>query len=225
MIAAADSGPRYMGRATMASVALHLLLALLVPVLAWTATSAPDVYTVSFTSITHITIALPRAARPVARPIPRVTPPPTSARVQPAPRPMPHAVIAPPRLPSAIVRAAPPVPRVVATASAAPLASTTPQVRMVASEQHADTGLMPFGALQPDPVLDPNVLSQLRSLRVHVTLTVTVGDDGRTQHVSFAPPLDDATEAQIQALLASASWDPAYCGGGLPCAGQAVITL
>jgi len=84
---------------------------------------------------------------------------------------------------------------------------------------------MPFGERETTPVLDPRVLHALRALAVHVTLEVTVGDDGRTRAIVFRPPLDPAVEAKIEALLANASWDPAYCGGGIPCTATATIAL
>lgn len=88
-------------------------------------------------------------------------------------------------------------------------------------------GVMPFGADLPEPVLDPRVRAELgRRLRaVHVTLIVDVGDDGRTKNVEFHPPLDARLQAEISALLAAANWDAAVCGGGIPCAGRATITL
>jgi hypothetical protein len=84
---------------------------------------------------------------------------------------------------------------------------------------------MPFGADEPDPVLDPKSLKQLQALGVHVTLVVTVGDDGKTKRVDFHPPLDPQIEAQVRALLVAANWDPAYCGGGIPCQKDTNITL
>ena len=89
---------------------------------------------------------------------------------------------------------------------------------------HAGGGFMPFGA-DADPVLDPKALGQLQALGLHVTLTVTVGDDGKTKSVNFHPPLDPQLEAQVRALLATANWDPAYCGGGVPCQKDTNITL
>ncbi|MGB9650580.1 MAG: hypothetical protein WCB01_02135, partial [Candidatus Cybelea sp.] len=84
---------------------------------------------------------------------------------------------------------------------------------------------LPFGAQQPDPVLDPDVRKQLDALGAHVTLIVTVGEDGRTENVSFRPPVDPQLETRIRSLLADASWDPAVCGGGVSCEAQATIKL
>jgi hypothetical protein len=93
-----------------------------------------------------------------------------------------------------------------------------------------ETRRQPVGGYEPlgvndMPVLDPAVRKALLALGVHVTLTITVDGNGHTKHVAFAPPLDPSVEQQIQALLAAASWDPAVCGGGMTCEGQATITL
>jgi hypothetical protein len=106
-----------------------------------------------------------------------------------------------------------------ATAPATVPQETTPDSQAVAG------GFMPFGADEPDPVLDPKAFKQLQALGVHVTLIVTVGDDGKTKNVAFHPPLDPQLEAQMRALLVAANWDPAYCGGGIPCQKDANITL
>ena len=75
------------------------------------------------------------------------------------------------------------------------------------------------------PVLDPQVRTKLDTLGAHVTVVVTVGDDGRTTNVVFQSPVDAALEAKIRALLADADWDPAVCGGGVACEAQATIKL
>jgi hypothetical protein len=110
--------------------------------------------------------------------------------------------------------------------AAAPDVTPSPVARTVASEGTRQTGgYLPFGAEQPVPVLDPNVLKQLGTLNVHVTLLVTVGDDGRTQNIEFQPPVDPQVESRIRSMLADASWDPAVCGGGVSCSGIATIKL
>jgi hypothetical protein len=86
-------------------------------------------------------------------------------------------------------------------------------------------GMLPLGVDEPSPVLDPAVLKALVALGVHVTLTVTVDENGHTKAVAFAPPLDAATEDQIRSMLASASWDPAVCGAGMACEADATIKL
>ncbi len=132
---------------------------------------------------------------------------------------------------------------------AAPLYAqiTTPQKPIAAAEQNAPAspqpavvggsrsvaggngdrgGVMPLGA-QQDPVLDPRVVAMLQQKvgSQHVTLSVTVGEDGRTMNVSFDPPLDAQTEHEIEAILAEADWDAAVCGGGVSCQGVATIRL
>ena len=74
-------------------------------------------------------------------------------------------------------------------------------------------------------MLDPGVRKQLETLGTHVTLVVTVGNDGRTESVTFDPRLDPALENRIRSLLADASWDPAVCGGGVACEATATIKL
>ncbi|HEY8313419.1 MAG TPA: hypothetical protein VIG51_04520 [Candidatus Baltobacteraceae bacterium] len=128
-----------------------------------------------------------------------------------------------------------PVARVpVSTTSEPPIqaASPDPQAtvaeRIVAADRgsHNTGGVMPFGADLKEPVLDPAVKMQLqRRFAVHVTLTVTVGDNGRTKRVVFAPPIDAQMERQIESLLADANWDAAVCGGGIACEATAVIKL
>jgi hypothetical protein len=107
----------------------------------------------------------------------------------------------------------------------APAPSTAPvAAQNDAASRQAAGGYMPLG-VNDTPVLDPSVRKSLRALGVHVTLTITVDNAGHTKHVTFAPPLDPDVQAQIQSILASASWDPAVCGGGMTCEGQATITL
>lgn len=124
-----------------------------------------------------------------------------------------------------------------APASSAPAASLVSQSKSTPIPESSDTrsvesngstdrgGVMPPGYYSP-PVLDPGVRSQIAKLAAaHVTLTVVVGEDGKTKSIAFAPPLDAATEDSIRSMLASAAWDPAVCGGGVSCEGTAVIRL
>jgi hypothetical protein len=86
-------------------------------------------------------------------------------------------------------------------------------------------GVLPFGAAQ-EPVLDPGVRAQLaKRVTVHVTLRVTVGEDGHTKHVVFDPPVDAQLEREIESILTDANWDAAVCGGGVSCEGVATIKL
>jgi len=222
-----------MERATLGSIAIHILAAISIPALAWTASGAP-VETVSFTHILRVQIVRPRAALPrprAAAPHYKVSPSMNFA----------HRVVLvkltqrrqATRAP--IATNAPAAPEVAAVAEAgdsnangdsAPASSPTPAMRAVASvdANHAG-GYLPFGAEQPVPVLDPSVRKELDGLGVHVTLIVTVGDDGRTTNVVFQPALDPQSESRIRSLLADASWDPAVCGGGVSCEAQATIKL
>lgn len=225
------------GRSMVASVALHGMVALWIPALIWLPSdSSAPVETISFVRVAHIQIAPQRQPKPAPKPVaPR-----ESVKI---------AIAAPIRVELARTtsrRKATPLPDTSfkdssapavadvpkpgtgnVTAEAAPPQPTAPPVtRAVASVAGRDTGgNMPFGAEQPDPVLDPNVLRQLAGLGVHVTILVTVGDDGRTKTVAFETPVDGQIESHIQALLADASWDPAVCGGGIACEGRATIKL
>src|ERR1700733_7101199 len=68
MMAAVAGAKVRMGRATLASVSLHVLVALMIPALAWTASTATPVETVSFSHILHIQIVPPqRAPHPAPR--------------------------------------------------------------------------------------------------------------------------------------------------------------
>ena len=224
-----------MGRATLVSVVIHVLAALAIPALAWTASSGAPVETVSFTRILHVTITPPRTPKPPPRAIaPRRQPKAAvnlAAKVRMATlAPHPHA-----SRENAIATNAPAAPAVgtiaragvgTADSNAVPDATPSPQVRAVASVgTHQSGGYLPFGAEQPDPVLDPGVRKQLDALGAHVTLVITVGEDGRTMNVSFDPPVDQELESRIRSMLADASWDPAVCGGGVACQGQATIKL
>ncbi|MBV9232469.1 MAG: hypothetical protein JO030_00385, partial [Candidatus Eremiobacteraeota bacterium] len=194
------------------------------------------VETISFTHILRIALTPPQPVKPSPRAVARhhsvhpritfVTSPHTVAV-------SPHRHASPAPMSPRAAPAAPAVGDVqragqgVASAGIAhPEVTPSPQARAVASVgTHHLSGYMPFGAQQPDPVLDPDVKKQLDALGVHVTLFVTVGDDGRTENVAFTPSLDPATESRIRSLLADASWDPAVCGGGVSCEGHATIKL
>ena len=223
-----------MGRATLASLGIHVLVALSIPALAWTASSGAPVETVSFTRILHIELTRPRPPQPPPRAVaPRKS-------IAPAVNFAHHvelAHLAPSRhaTPQRVAATEAPAAPLVATQQQAgegtapnAVVQTTPspETRAVASVgTHQAGGYLPFGAEQPDPVLDPGIRKQLDTFGVHVTLVVTVGEDGRTESVNFQPPVDPGIEARIRSLLADASWDPAVCGGGVSCEGQAIIKL
>jgi hypothetical protein len=224
-----------MGRATFTSVAIHVLIALSIPALAWTASTNAPVEIVSFTRIMHVEISHPRPPQPR----PRAEAPHKSAvRVvdfankRELAHTMPRSNSPSQRVASTQAAAAPAVAAVQhagegsAPATVVPQATPSPEARTVASVgNHQVGGYLPFGAEQPDPVLDPAVLKQLNSFGIHVTLVVTVDDDGKTESVLFQPPVDPQLETRIRSLLADATWDPAVCGGGVSCEGRAIIKL
>ncbi|HTX59437.1 MAG TPA: hypothetical protein VMH02_07115 [Verrucomicrobiae bacterium] len=233
----ATQTPSRLGRATLGSLLLHGLVVLCIPALAWTASTAPAVETVSFTQVTHIQVAPPHMhAQPQPRPqAPHLSlhPKVTLAAEHPelsrsSPR---HSASPPPAIASAI-SAAPNLARASSagdgTARAGqpdPQPSATPAERDVASVGKGAGGYLPFGAEQPDPVLDPAVLRALQALGVHLTLIVTVGEDGKTKAIVYDPQPDAALESRIASLLADANWDPAVCGGGVACQSHATIRL
>lgn len=232
LTAAASRGP--MGRAVLASFGLHASAALLIPALAFTMTSAAPVETITFTRVAHIEIQRrepprpqPRAAAPYRSPERLIS---EATRVELAHTA--HKISSPPpatayrQSTAPVVAAAPRAGNGTTDGEAAPQTPASPAARAVSSTVGRDTGgYLPFGAQQPDPVLDPSVRRQLASLGVHVTLVVTVGEDGRTKTVEFQPNVDAQTQSRIQTLLADANWDPAVCGGGIACQGQATIRL
>lgn len=232
LTAAASQGP--MGRALLASFGVHLLAALLIPALAFTMSSAAPVETITFTRIAHIQIERrepprpqPRAAAPVRSAERNIS---ESTRVELAHTA--HRISSPPpattyrQSTAPVVAAVPRAGNGTTDGEAAPQTTASPATRAVASTVGRDTGgYLPFGAQQPDPVLDPSVRRQLTALGIHVTLVVTVGEDGRTKTVEFQPNLDPQEQSRISTLLADANWDPAVCGGGIACQGQATIKL
>lgn len=227
--------PAKLGRATLGSVVLHVAAALCIPALAWTASSAPPVETISFTRVSHIALEPPRR-RPQPRPaaphhseVSKVTLVAEHVELaRSAPR---HSASPPPAVASAISSAPTVASRTTigngqAQTDAAPQPTATPAERSVASVGgHNAGGYLPFGAEQPDPVLNPGVMRALEALGVHVTVLVTVDEDGRTKAVAFDPAVDPQTQAHIESLLADASWDPAVCGGGTACEGHATLKL
>jgi len=219
--------------ALLASLALHLLLAFFVPKLSHLEGSE-SVEILSVVKIERIRVQAPRppaeriAAAPVRAPLPHVVPRAAQTRPFGIHRPTHLINRNAVQLDSAPVAAAfhPGNATTNVDEDATPVPSATPQSQPAAAQnQEAIGGYMPLGADEPIPVLDPAVRKALLALNVHVRLTVSVDGDGHTQNVAFDPPLDAGVEAQIRSLLAAASWDPAVCGGGATCAGQAVINL
>lgn len=203
--------------AVLASLALHLWLAAVFP--SGTAVrSSPTVF--SLVRVERIGIA-------------RRTPTPPSRRARPArvaaePAPVPRRPNAPSGPRVVVPRARPLEAIAPKVAVAAPTVVPTivpPTPAPLPARAHPAGGYMPFGAQENDPVLDPRVLQALQRLGVHTTLTILVGEDGKTESVAFSPPLDPHIESTIEGALAGANWDPAYCGGGIPCAKKTTIAL
>lgn len=203
--------------AVLASLALHLWLAAVFP--SGTATENPPAV-FSFARVARVSIVRrtpspppPRIARTLRRASARANVPIPNAR----------------RGPRSAVRVARPVQAVAPkVAAAGPTVIPTivpPTPAPLPARARAAGGYMPFGAQENDPVLDPRVLQALHRLGVHTTLTIEVGEDGKTQSVAFSPALDPQTESVIESALAAANWDPAYCGGGIPCAKKTTIAL
>ncbi|MHB8461610.1 MAG: hypothetical protein ACYDA1_03090 [Vulcanimicrobiaceae bacterium] len=214
--------------AIVASLVLHGLFASLLPRMQPAADTQPTLVTISFLRIEHPHPPSHPRAQPTPPPTPRPTPGQRRAElaiVVTHPKPIPvvgrkvaqRAATPRPQQPVSPVIATTPAAMASPAAAAAAVAAATPRPGVV--------GMLPFGADEKTPVLDPGVKRKLLALGVHVTLTVDVGDDGKTKHVRFAPPIDAATENEITHMLSDATWDPSYCGGGLPCAGTATITL
>ncbi len=217
-----------------ASLAVHVGVAFFIPALAWTAAASTPVETISFVRITRMRIE----PRPHPAPQPRAEAPRRKAKpavVFASQVELAHATrrrnASPPPAISRQNSSAPTVASLSAAGqttgapSSVPQPTPTPVVQAVASAPRHEGGTMPFTAEQPDPVLDPEVRKQLATLGVHVTLLVTVDEDGHTKTVAFEPPVDPAMQARIQTLLADANWDPAVCGGGISCEGRATIKL
>lgn len=227
---------RLLMQALAASIALHLLLASLVPALALLHQQGPPIETISFLHVVRISIATAppvRTPRPASAPlrarivttvVPHMRSRRPPARRYSASRPVAqHAATSAPVAGNPAVGASmmPPPPRVTA------LPSATPAAEHVASVENRSQvgGYMPFGAQEPNPVLDPQAFHALAALKIHVTLTVDVDAQGHTKSVGFDPPLDKKSEDQIRSMLADAAWDPAVCGAGIACEGRTTITL
>jgi hypothetical protein len=220
---------RLLYRALLASLALHLVLLALIPPFA-NFESSQNVELLSFVRVQTVRIAtpVPRPQRLAGAPVRAAL---TQSSQAKAPALAQHPIGHASARPAALRPAAPVVASVrsggittqaVVTAPAPSAAPPTAQGE-VASRQ-AIGGYMPLG-VNDTPVLDPSVRKSLLALGVHVRLTITVDSAGHTKNVAFQPALDANIEDQIRSLLASASWDPAVCGGGMTCEGQATITL
>jgi hypothetical protein len=250
MVAHAWAGNQLLRRALLASLGLHVLVALFLPT--WIQAQSQGLQaaeTISFARLIRVAImrpaahALPAAAPDTKRRAHSVSFARHKAELsvtKPKPKPRPTEQNGP----NGPLAAAPkhvqmhrvsPLYAQANPASAATHVSTaeqTPQPQATVADRAVGGsgtsnrgGLLPFGA-QQEPVLDPAVVSKLQAkVNGHVTLVVVVGEDGHTKHVEFQPPLDADTEHAIEAILADATWDAAVCGGGVSCEGTATIKL
>lgn len=241
---------RLLWRALAASLGAHMLLALFLPV--WTAQISGGLQPIEAISLAPVMRV--RMERPSAKSLPAAVPHTvhrarvvsfahsraelSAPRHRPASRPLTQnaasgrVAAAPSIVPQQHVAlyARPAASADVSAREAAPAPTPQPlasQAQYAVSGAGANDrgGTLPLDATQP-PTLDPSVRAQLQSrFSVHVTLLVTVDEQGHTKTVEFQPALDAQTESAIKALLASASWDAAVCGGGVTCEGMATIKL
>jgi hypothetical protein len=221
---------RRLNQALLASLTLHLGLALLIPAAVVMSGDNSAIETLSFVRVARVQIVHPEAERhapavaPVAAPVTHI--------VHHSATPSLHRTARTPTANTTDRSTAPTVGSIARGDSAGtqPGSSTAP---VAAAQVAAPTetprervgGYMPLGAEDPVPVLDPSVRTALAALNVHVKLVITVDENGHTKHVTFDPPLDAQTQSRILALLESAQWDPATCGAGVPCEAPATITL
>jgi hypothetical protein len=251
MVVHAWADNQLLRRAVVASLAVHVLVALFLPT--WIQAQSQglqSVETISFAHLVRVAIM-----RPAAHTLPAAAPPETRHRApivsfarhkselsvskpKPHPRPTeqngPNGPVAAAPKHVALHRASPlyAQPNAANAATHESSAAQTPQPQATVADHPVGGagasnrgGLLPFGASQ-EPVLDPAVLPKLQAkVSGHVTLVVVVGEDGHTKHVEFQPPLDADTERAIEAILADATWDAAVCGGGVSCEGTATIKL
>ena len=222
---------RFLTRALLASIVLHLIFAYFIPSITSFAGTGPAIETLSFVKIIRLSVkktVQPKQLHAATAPI--ISTRPTIARHAKAVGP--KAVVAPiaPSQRSAAAQVADQTAPGAMQSQSTANANATPsqeQMQVAASNQsRSDQGSYgPFGAENPTPVLDPGVHKQLSALGVHVTLTIVVDVSGHTKSVAFNPPLSNDMEDQIRAMLATASWDAATCGGGIHCEGKTTITL
>src|SRR5438477_5592018 len=210
MLQTAGSG-QTLRRAFAASLGIHLVLALIFPLWPTAQPQGPEaVSTLTFAHIAHIHIEKHADARPLPVAMPRTTH--RSSTVSFArkhselsaknrnPRSRPTPVNGPQGLVAAAPRLVParqPVPLVARapgtrvpkepTLQRAPGPVPNPQgtANVVVSGSGANDrgGVSPFGAEQP-PILDPRVRAALlQRFNVHVTLVITVDEDGHTKKI------------------------------------------
>lgn len=222
---------RILTRALLASLVLHLIFAYFIPAITTYAAAGPAVETISFVKMIRISLHKEQPQHVQAATAPRLAPRPViekqrtvAAGKQFTPSKATRSTAnAAPQIAAQTAPGAAPAANV-ANASAT-ASQSQPNVTAVTESRRNYGANMPLGADDPMPILDPGMHQQLAALGVHVTLTITVDENGHTKTVLFAPPLANDVEDHIRTMLASASWEPAYCGGGIACEGKAVITI
>jgi pyruvate/2-oxoglutarate dehydrogenase complex dihydrolipoamide acyltransferase (E2) component len=222
---------RALRTAIAASLAFHVLVALLIPRFSTFPGNTPSLEILAVNIVPHVVIVQVHHAAAAIAAAPSTAP---AIRIVANPRPVgrtlvpvtAHAELTTDRAQAPIAadlrNGASSQQR---STTAAPVASAPPQPQESDHPQRDTVGYMPLGAEQPDPVLEPAVRQSLAALGVHVTLIVTVDESGHTKSVEFQPPLGQSVEAQIRSMLASAHWDAAICGAGVACEGTATIKL
>jgi hypothetical protein len=221
---------RFLARALLASIVLHLIFAYFIPSITSFAGTGPAIETLSFVKIIRLSVKRTVEPKQVhAATAPVVAPKPAVERHPKATGPKSLTLTAVVQKSAATQVAAQTAPGAMQSQSNANANATpsTEQMQVAASNQsRADAGgYGPFGAENPTPVLAQDVHKQLVALGVHVTLTIVVDTSGHTKSVAFNPPLSNEVEDQIRTILANASWDAATCGGGIHCEGKTTITL
>ena len=152
------------------------------------------------------------------------TPPPGAARPQPLVVAQQTGTPAPSQLTKPAATAAAPVQT--ATPAAADRRDQHQQVAAASGNTNGGGNGIFLNTDQQAPVLELGASQELkRRFRMNLTLVVLVTDDGKTKEIEFHPPASADIEKQIRDLLASAHWDAAQCGGGIPCEGKATIKL
>ena len=234
---------RRLGTALAASLFLHVLVALLMPSLQASAVAAPGALEmISFVRIPHVSVHVsPVAAR--ARPVvilahaPVLSTRPQAAKAKSKGPSYSRSKSATSHQKTGASQTQPaavadmtgaPVPSVAPAQTATPAIAARKTQEQTLTASHGNTNSSGSGLLGDahDPTLDGSVVDDLRRrFKMDVTLVVLVGDDGKMKSIEFHPPLDAESEKAIHDLLADAHFDPAYCGGGIPCEGKATIRL
>src|SRR5579863_2328138 len=166
--------------ALFTSIALHVLIAMMIPALVVLNGEDTSIQTITFARLIPTRITTPR---PIEHPVAAVAPvaAPATRIVKHKPAPSQSNVRMPTQTNKGAVSQAPLVAANSQSGSASERSGTaaaeaTPQAQNSTDVTHREPGgYMPLGAEQPVPVLDPAVRDQLKQMNVHVTLVITVG--------------------------------------------------